>query len=120
VAKELSLTYAELLALPKVTARPVLECPGEFVDTATWSGVQVKTIVDMAGVQPGAVSLIMSGADGYSTTINLEDATKPECFLAYELEGKLLPALQGFPVRAVFPGKYGAYWVKWLLQIEVR
>jgi DMSO/TMAO reductase YedYZ molybdopterin-dependent catalytic subunit len=120
VDKELSLSYGELLALPKQTATPTLLCPGEFTDTATWSGVSLHTIIEMAGVQPGAVSLVMSAADGYATTISLVDALLPQNFLAYELEGKTLPALHGFPVRAVFPDEYGAYWVKWLLQIEVR
>ena len=120
VAKELSLSYAELLALPKQTATPTLLCPGEFTDTATWSGAPLHTIIEMAGVQPGAVSLIMTGADGYATTISLDDGLLPQNFLAYELEGKTLPALHGFPIRAVFPDEYGAYWVKWLLQIEVR
>jgi DMSO/TMAO reductase YedYZ molybdopterin-dependent catalytic subunit len=82
--------------------------------------VPLHLIIEMAGVQPGAVSLVMSAADGYSTTISLVDALLPQSFLAYELEGAALPALHGFPVRAVFPGKYGSYWVKWLLQIEVR
>lgn len=120
VAKELSLTYDEIRNLPKQTATPDLLCPGEFQDTATWSGASVQAIIEMAGVQPGAVSLILTGADRYTATITLEDALQPQNFLAYELEGQTLPALHGFPLRAVFPGKYGAYWVKWLLEIEVR
>jgi DMSO/TMAO reductase YedYZ molybdopterin-dependent catalytic subunit len=120
VAEELSLTYDDLRRLPKVSAAPMLVCLGEFNDTATWSGVPVQTILDMAGVQAGAVSLVMTGADGYSTTISVESALESGGFLAYELEGRPLPALHGFPVRAVFPGEYGSYWVKWLLEIEVR
>jgi sulfane dehydrogenase subunit SoxC len=44
---------------------------------------------------------------------------RARCFLAYEWEGKALPALHGFPVRAVFPGLEGNQWVKWLTKIEV-
>ena len=120
VDKELSLSYDDIRRLPKQTATPSLLCPGEFEDTATWSGASLQTIIGMAGVQPGAVSLILTGADSYATTISLEEALQPQNFLAYELEGQTLPALHGFPLRAVFPGKYGAYWTKWLLEIEVR
>jgi|WetSurMetagenome_2_1015567.scaffolds.fasta_scaffold93519_2 DMSO/TMAO reductase YedYZ molybdopterin-dependent catalytic subunit len=120
VDKELNLTYEEILGLPKQTATPTLVCPGYFKDTAAWSGASLRTILDMAGVQPNAKSLVMSAADGYATTISLEDALLPQNFLAYELEGETLPALHGFPLRAVFPDRYGSYWVKWLTEIEVR
>ena len=120
VAKELSLSYDEIRTMPKISARPKLDCPGEFVDVATWAGVPLRAILELAVPQPGAVSLVMNGADGYSTVVSLEDALQPQNFLAYELEGETLPALHGFPLRAVFPGRYGAYWVKWLLTIEVK
>jgi sulfite oxidase len=44
----------------------------------------------------------------------------PENFLAYELEGKPLPVLHGFPLRAIFPTKDGNSWVKWLVEINVQ
>jgi DMSO/TMAO reductase YedYZ molybdopterin-dependent catalytic subunit len=34
--------------------------------------------------------------------------------------GQTLPVLQGFPLRAVFPAKYGSFWTKWLVKIEVQ
>jgi DMSO/TMAO reductase YedYZ molybdopterin-dependent catalytic subunit len=40
-------------------------------------------------------------------------------FLAYEWEGKALPRLHGFPVRAIFPSLEGNQWVKWVVKIEV-
>lgn len=119
VANELSLTYDELRLLPKVTASPELICPGFFVDTATWSGVPLNTILQMAEVQPKATQIRMQAADGYSSIIDLETALDPKSFLAYELMGQTLPVLQGFPLRAVFPGRDGNRWVKWLLEIEV-
>ncbi len=119
VDKELSLSYDELMLLPKMTATAVLECEGYFTDTATWSGVSLKAILDMAGVQSDADKITIKGADGYKTKLSLEEAVAPENFLAYELENETLPVLQGFPLRAVFPAMTGYYWAKWVLEIVV-
>lgn len=116
----LALTYDDLRLMPKVTGSPTLVCPQSFVDKATWSGVQLKTLLEKAGVQPGAKEIKMKAADGYSAYLDLKIALKPENFLAYELEGKTLPVLHGFPLRAVLPDQQGNRWVKWLLEIEVQ
>jgi DMSO/TMAO reductase YedYZ molybdopterin-dependent catalytic subunit len=120
VATELSLTYDDLRRLPKMTASPALECKGFFVDHATWSGASLATILEMAGLQPGAERIKMTSADGYSTALALETARAPENFLAHELMGRPLPVLHGFPVRAIFPGQNGNFWVKWLTEITVE
>jgi DMSO/TMAO reductase YedYZ molybdopterin-dependent catalytic subunit len=120
VATELSLTYDDLRRLPKMTATPRLVCQGFFEDVTTWSGASLQTILEMAGVQPGAERIKMTSADGYSTTLSLEKALAPENFLAYELMGQPLPVLHGFPVRAVIPGQNGNVWVKWLVEIVVE
>jgi DMSO/TMAO reductase YedYZ molybdopterin-dependent catalytic subunit len=120
VDRELSLTYDDLRRLPKVTATPLLNCPGFFTDSTTWSGVSIKTILEMAGVQPGAARIIMKAADRYSMPLVLDEALNPENFLAYEWMGQPLPVLHGFPLRAVIPSQYGSFWVKWLLEITVE
>ena len=120
VANELSLTYDDLRRLPKVTATTTTVCPGFFEDTTTWSGVPLKTILEVAGVQPGAKKIRMTGADGYSSLLILGEALQPENFLAYEWMGQTLPVLQGFPLRAVLPNQTGSVWVKWLLTIAVE
>jgi DMSO/TMAO reductase YedYZ molybdopterin-dependent catalytic subunit len=120
VDKELSLTYDELRLMPKMMATPELVCERSFVDTATWSGVQLKMILEMAGMQSGATRIRMKSADGYSASLNLQEALAPENFLAYELEGQPLPVLHGFPLRAVFPGKTGFVWAKWLVEIVLE
>jgi DMSO/TMAO reductase YedYZ molybdopterin-dependent catalytic subunit len=120
VDHELSLTYDELRALPRVTANPDLVCPGYFVDSAIWTGVPLKTILDMAGVQAGATEVIMQSADNYNTGTYVKTALDSGAFLAYELDGAPLPVLQGFPVRAVLPGQEGSLWAKWLTVITVE
>ena len=120
VGQELSLSYDDLRRLPKMTATPTLICVGFFKDTATWSGVSLKTILDMAGALSDAESVTLKSADGYSTSLSLDTALQPENFLAYELMGEPLPVLHGFPLRAVIPGQEGKHWVKWLTEIVVE
>ena len=120
VDNTLNLTYDELLLMPKMTATPTIVCPGFFEDTYTWSGVSLKAILDMAGIQNGATYVVMKSADGYSSTLVLEDALASENFLAYEFEGRTLPVLAGFPLRAVLPGQSGSRWSKWILEIVVE
>jgi DMSO/TMAO reductase YedYZ molybdopterin-dependent catalytic subunit len=120
VDHELSLSYDDLRRLPKVTATPKLVCEGFFEDTTTWSGVPLTTILDMAGVQRGAQRIVMKAADGYSAILVMDEARKPENFLAYEWMGQPVPVLHGFPLRAVIPSQNGNRWVKWLLEIVVE
>jgi DMSO/TMAO reductase YedYZ molybdopterin-dependent catalytic subunit len=120
VARPLSLSYDDLHRLPKVTATPTLICPGFFTDITTWSGVSLATILEMAGVQPDAERITMKAADGYTASLDLDEALKPENLLAYEWMDQPLPVLHGFPLRAVIPGQEGNRWVKWLLEIVVE
>ena len=121
VAHPLSLTYDELRCMPKREVRTLLVCPGFFQDEATWAGVPLDYILDMAGVLPEATTLVLRGADGYTARLELDvirDGNRH--ILAYEWEGEPLPALHGFPLRGVFPEQQGNKWVKWLLKIEIR
>jgi len=120
VNKPLSLTYDNLRCLPKVTATPLLVCPGFFEDLATWSGVPVYEVLKLAELQPNASKITLISADGYRATMDLEVVLEEENFLAYELEGQPLPILHGFPLRAIFPHITGGKWVKWLVEIIVE
>ena len=116
----LDLGYDDLRCMPRVTATPTLICQGFFEDVATWSGVPLKFILDMAGVQSKAQWLKLVSADGYKTSVALDKALKDEGYLAYELRGQPLPVLHGFPLRAIFPAMGGSYWAKWLVEIKVE
>ena len=43
----------------------------------------------------------------------------PDTLLIYEMNGVPLPREYGGPVRALVPGWYGTYQVKWLMRVEV-
>jgi DMSO/TMAO reductase YedYZ molybdopterin-dependent catalytic subunit len=120
VEHPLSLSLDELRCMPKVTAKLTLVCTGVFEDTATWSGVPLKYILDLAGLQSEAKAISMVAADRYESQVTIQDALKDGNFLAYELNGQILPGLHGFPLRAVIPSMPGSKWVKWLVEIRVE
>jgi DMSO/TMAO reductase YedYZ molybdopterin-dependent catalytic subunit len=120
VDRPLSLSLDALRCLPKVTAATDLVCPGYFEDKASWSGVALKTVLDLAGLQSGAKRIILVGADKYQSQMDIQLALKEGNFLAYEWYDQPLPILHGFPLRAIFPSMQGAYWVKWLVEIKVE
>lgn len=120
VTHPLKLAYDDLRCMPKVEARPTLVCPGFFQDTATWAGVPLPYVLELADVKDDATRLQLVSADGYATSVALEKALSDTNFLAYEWEGKPIPILHGFPVRAIFPDLQGNKWAKWLVKIEVE
>jgi DMSO/TMAO reductase YedYZ molybdopterin-dependent catalytic subunit len=119
VNRRLSLSYDELRCMPRTEARLTLICLGFFEDTATWAGTPLKYVLELAQVQPDATGFNLISADQYSAPISLKSDSLAGSFLAYEWEGKALPRLHGFPLRAIFPGSEGLQWVKWLVRIQV-
>jgi DMSO/TMAO reductase YedYZ molybdopterin-dependent catalytic subunit len=118
VDNPLKLSYEDLRCLPRVkTSAPIL-CPGFFEDAANWAGASLAGVLELAKVQPSATMIRLTSADGYSVTVIMAAAQTGKNFLAYEWNGEPLPILHGFPVRAVFPGMVGGYWLKWLVKIE--
>ena len=98
-----------------------LRCVGDQLngwqmDTALWSGVPVRRLLEAA--EPEGDRVILHGADGYYNEFPLE-ALWPG-LLAYRMNGRPLPRAHGAPVRALVPGHWGEINVKWLTEIEVR
>ena len=120
VDNPLSLAYDDLRCMPRISAAPDLVCPGFFVDVANWSGVPIKFLLEKAGIQPLAQQITLVSADGYSRSFSIEETLMEDNFLAYELEGKPIPVLHGFPLRVVFPNLDGSHWIKWLVEIRVE
>jgi DMSO/TMAO reductase YedYZ molybdopterin-dependent catalytic subunit len=119
VENPISLTYQDILRYPSWTEVVLLICPTVFADNAEWTGVPLSTLLSEVGVKSNAQELRFSAIDGYTTTLSLEHAMEEGVFLAYEVNGKILPVAHGYPLRVVVRGQYGFEWVKWLTRIEV-
>jgi DMSO/TMAO reductase YedYZ molybdopterin-dependent catalytic subunit len=116
----LKLSYEELQHFTPVTKVVTLVCPEFFVDIAEWTGVPVVTLLNLAAVKPEATQVVVYSVDGYWQTLPLQTALKDGVFLAYKVNGQVLPEEHGYPVRLVADGEYGSSWVKWVNRIELK
>jgi DMSO/TMAO reductase YedYZ molybdopterin-dependent catalytic subunit len=121
VEQPLSLDYAQLRALPRVSQVSDFHCvTGWTVDNVRWGGVRIKDV--LARVKPlsgaGAIQFV-SAEKPYVDYLTLDQALLPDVMLAYEMDGGPLAREHGAPVRLVIPDMYGYKNVKWLMQMNV-
>jgi DMSO/TMAO reductase YedYZ molybdopterin-dependent catalytic subunit len=120
VDSPLALSYDAILKYPAVSEVVLLICPGNFANNAEWTGVPVTTFLAAAGIKPGASEVTFYAMDQYQRTFSLQDIQQDGVFLAYKVNGQVLPKEHGYPIRLVVKGVYGAEWVKWVDHIEVK
>ncbi len=125
VDNPLSLTMEEIRALPAVSEMRTLECisnpvGGNLISNANWVGVQMKEILALAGLQGSAKYLKLESLDGYHTGIPTALALDDHALLVYEMNGETLPPKHGFPLRALWPGRYGQKQPKWINRITAQ
>ncbi|HEX8995819.1 MAG TPA: molybdopterin-dependent oxidoreductase [Ktedonobacterales bacterium] len=124
VETPLTLTFSQLLALPRVDEYVTLRCvdslPGShLMSNAYWSGVSLGALLRRASVRPDADVALTRAPDGYQETLPLAMALEPTALLAYGMNGETLPRRHGGPVRLLAPGYFGFKNVKWVTEIEV-
>ena len=83
-----------------------------------WDGVQIRKLVEPAGVDPASKWVMFRCVDGYTAPVPVEDALSEDSIVALRLNGKPLSAEQGFPVRPFMPQLYGWKSAKWLNRME--
>jgi DMSO/TMAO reductase YedYZ molybdopterin-dependent catalytic subunit len=124
VDKPLMLSLDDIKQMPSVTQTRTFECisnpvGGPLIGNAVWVGVQMKRLLAMAGVKPGAKEVVLRAADGFHTSIPIELAQNENALLAYSMNGEPLPRGHGFPLRSIWPGRYGMKQPRWVMSIEV-
>jgi len=120
IHNSLSLGYEDILSFPPLTEVAHLKCVMAGLEgTGKWKGVPLKYILEKASVGEGAISVVVTGADGYTATLTLDEVLRDSTILAYEMNDVTLPREHGFPLRLVLPGALGYKWVKWIVKIEV-
>ena len=141
VTRSLELNLSDLAALPQRQVQAFHECAGSplrptvavrRVGNVVWGGVPLKSVLQLAGVSPGAEFVWARGADsgvypptGHANDCYLKDlplakALSDEVLVATTLNGAPLDERHGAPVRLVVPGFYGTNSVKWLTELRLE
>ncbi len=118
-------TYEQFTSLPSISRAVTLECianyvGGHLMSTAIWQGVTLRSLLEKhGGAQSGARYVVFYSVDGYTVSQPLDEALAADALLAFRMNGEVLPMRHGYPVRVLFPGRYGEENPKWLTRIEL-
>jgi len=99
------------------------------IGVARWTGVPLSVVLERAGLTRRAVDVMPIGLDAPVVTNGVDNGhvRRPlpiakaldDVLLAYEMNGRPLPADHGGPVRVVVPGWVGVANIKWVGALEV-
>lgn len=145
VNKPMEWTLAELKRRPRIEQVVGFECSGNNaprlnmqMGNARWAGASLSALLKDAGLRPNAREVVFFGVDtgteeiahgagpsqkyeqNFARSMAVQDATRPEVLIAWEMNGAPLPDKHGGPVRLIVPGWYGVCNVKWLNHIHVQ
>ena len=126
VERPLSLSLAELRALPARTQITRHDCVEGWSSIGKWTGARLAPLLDRAGLKPQARYLVFHCADSladgphgrYYESIDLIDARHPQTILAYEMNDALLPVKHGAPLRLRVERQLGYKHAKYVMRIE--
>jgi len=124
VARPLSLSLAQLHAMPQRVQTTRHDCVEGWSAIGTWRGVPLRTVLEAAGLSARARYLVfhcmddMGGGQDYYESIDLVDAFHPQTILAHSLNEAPLPVLNGAPLRLRVERQLGYKQAKYIARIE--
>src|SRR5579862_9061646 len=137
VETPLELTLDAIQAMPSTTLTAVMECAGNgrvfyepakeglqwqhgAVGNASWTGVPLREVLEMAGLKNSAVEVVLVGADrgvvdggkktaspgaiAFARSLPLDKALSDGALLAYAMNDESLTTEHGYPLRAIVGG----------------
>jgi len=127
VDREVTLTYDDLFSMPLFEQYVTIACVsnevgGRLVGNALWTGVDLRDVLDMGGIQADADQIVSRSVDGWNCGFPTAWAMDPERrpMIALGMNGAPLPVDHGYPARLIIPGLYGyVSATKWLSEIEL-
>lgn len=123
VARPLSLSLADIRAMPQRTQITRHDCVEGWSAIGEWTGVPLARVLAAAGVRDSARYIVFRcadriGDDLYYESCDMVDALHPQTILAWALNGKVLPIANGAPLRLRIERQLGYKHAKYLTGIE--
>ena len=120
VDRPASFSLAELKSYPSRSQITQVICEEGWSYIAEWIGVPLSHVLDLVGVQPQAryVAYFSIEPDWWDS-MDMADATHPQTFLTYGMNGNELPVGNGGPLRMRVPRQLGYKSVKFVTHLTV-
>ena len=128
VERPLSLSLADLRALPSRTQITRHDCVEGWSSIGKWTGARLGPLLDQAKLKPGARYIVfhcgdtleqtLDGSGQYYESIDLIDAYHPQTILAYAMNDRPLPVPHGAPLRLRVERQLGYKHAKYVMRLE--
>ena len=117
-AAPVTLTRAELLAMPQHTAHLSINCvEGWSSGDQEWTGVRLRDLARLAGADHPASVLVSSlevGGAFNRVVLSAGQVMDPDSLLAFRVNGADLSPDHGYPARVIVPASPGVHNTKWV------
>ena len=120
--RPLSLSLADLQALPQRTVRLPITCVEGWSSSADWTGVRLGDLLEAAGLRRDTevhVESLQQGGLYRVSTVSPPHARHPHTLLALRLNGEQLAPDHGYPVRLIAPNRPGVMQTKWVTKVGI-
>ncbi len=123
VARPLSLSLADLRAMPQRAQITRHDCVEGWSAIGKWQGPKLSAILDAAGLRDSARYLVFHCADSlrggaYYESVDLIDAFHPQTIMAWAMNDRILPIAHGAPVRLRVERQLGYKHAKYVMRVE--
>jgi DMSO/TMAO reductase YedYZ molybdopterin-dependent catalytic subunit len=120
VENPVTLTYAELTALPATDVTTDIHCVTRWSRfDAPFKGVHWSELAKLCKPKPSARFAIAHAEQGFTANVPLAAIEDEKALVVYEADGAPLTPDHGWPVRLFVPSKYFWKSAKWLRGIEL-
>jgi DMSO/TMAO reductase YedYZ molybdopterin-dependent catalytic subunit len=114
---QLSLSDLQKMPLQSMVIRHI--CVEGWAAIVQWGGVRLRDLIALAKPHASARYVYFTSGDGYYSSWDLPSVLHPQTLLAYQMNGRPLPADHGAPLRLAAPIKLGYKQSKWVTKVTV-
>jgi DMSO/TMAO reductase YedYZ molybdopterin-dependent catalytic subunit len=119
VAEPRTLTYEEVMALPRRTVRADVHCVTRWsLFDSDWEGIPISEVMKIVQLQPEATHVMVHAEQGFSANLSLDDFLREDNMLVDRRNGEPISREHGWPLRLFVPHLYFWKSAKWVRGLE--
>jgi len=109
---------------PSVTSTMLMHCTmnpmgGPLIANCKITGIPLSYLFEKARIKPDATVLKPVAIDGFCIPTSMEQVKKNESYLVYQIDGKPLAQVLGYPVQVWIGGAAASSYVKQVVDLQV-